>query len=436
MFKKLLAVLALLLAAPVQAQLVSPDGGLGVVVSPVPSGLTRYNATSTIKQKLLANTADVTVLFLTDSTGDSSTEYVHKIAEQLEVDFPTHTVDYRLFGASDYGAPETIGTGSGSRTLHIYNTAISGSTLDNVTGALFNNAVVNVNADAIIIGHGENLTGLTDNLLRGRYLGPLEQIMLAKPNIPIAMILQNPRRDDTLLNQIINIETTIANERKDIEIIDVHSLFILQNKDASLYIDSIHPSTTGTALYLQAWNAKFFAAPAVQYIRGPPYIATSGTNLLLNGNFAGFSGATPDNWSKGGNGALTKDTSIVYPGKAYSVKLVNGSTVTSLSQTINAVPYRGLRVTLRARIYIETAANLNSGRTRYFDNGAGTPVVAQNPGAVGLGGWREIVIADTIVANDATTVGAFVYANSSASTAGTIYIDEIMLNVGTVPRGF
>lgn len=398
-------------------------------------GNRNFGATGTLKAKLVADEGDVTALFMSDSTGDSSTEWIHLVAEDIADDYPTYTVVYHPWDTTDYGTPETISTGSGANTLNVYNCAISGSTLDTVMGALFPAAVGDLSPDAIVISHGHNYTTLADYVLRGRFVGALEQIMLEHPTVPVAMVLQNPRRDDTLLDQIVDQITEYAQDRGDIQLIDVHSLFILAGKDSGLYADSVHPNATGQALYRQAWNAAWDASVAAERTISPAWIATAGTNIITNGDFAAFGGATPDSWTKGGNGTLSKELTIIYPGSAHSVKLVNGTTSTSISQIISSTAYRGLELTLRVRMRIEAAGNLNTGRIRIFDNGSGSPLVASNPGSTGLGGFRELCISGYTIPSDATQVGVYVYANSSGTTTGEIYIDEVMLNVSDIPRG-
>lgn len=392
-------------------------------------------ALGTLRSKLTANAGNVNGLWLTDSTSDHTSEWIYLVAGDIAAQYPAYSVVYHPWATTDYGASVNISTGSGANTFHVWNCALSGSTMDNFMGALFPAAVGNLNPDAIVISHGHNYTTLADYVLRGRFVGSLEQIMLEHPTVPIAMVLQNPRRDDALMTQIVDQITEIAQDRGDIELIDVHSLFLSANKDAGLYADSIHPDADGQALFRLAWNTKWNAAPPVSFAGNPAWIATPGTNILANGDFSAFAGATPDSWTKFGNGALTKELATVYPGSPHSVKIVNSTTFTGINQLVDAIPYRGLEVTLRVRERIEVAANLNAGRIRIFDNGSGAPVPISNPGAVGLGGFRELSISGYTVSADATLLGAYIYAHSTNSSAGEIYIDEVMLNVGDIPRG-
>lgn len=426
------------ITAPLMRPLTATPG-FGVATTSL-AGLTftqpAISGYSTLKSRLIANAGNLTLLDVTDSTGDGGTEWPARDAENRAAEFPLYSVVTHAWDTTDYAAPSQVSTGTGPDTLTYYRCALSGSTMDNFMGSLFPAAIGNITPDIIRISHGHNYTGLTDAVLRGRFLQAIEKIMLAHPNVPIVVVLQNPRRDDTLMTQIVTQWTEIAQERGDIQLVDVHSEWITAGKPAGRYADSIHPNDTGQDAIEAVNEAAWAAAPFSDRASLPAWLATAGTNLISNGNFADYPGAVPVGWTLGGNGVLTKDLTIVAPGKSYSVKHVNGSTTSSLSQTaINFTPYQSLYLTLWAHMYIEVAANSNAGRLRFFCNGAGFPLVANNPGATGLGAWRYVMIANQQVPADATTGGPFIYPHSTASSAGTIYLSEVGLNVGSKPRG-
>lgn len=394
---------------------------------------------STLKSKLISNAGNLTLLDIGDSTIDGPTEWVARDTANRAAQFPQYSFDAYDWGTTDYGAVSHASVGTGPYKLTHYRCGLSGSTLNNFMGSLFPAAIGNVPTPTLIrITMGHNYIGLisTPSILLGQLIQGIEQIQLAHPGVPIVLVIQHPRRDDTQFNQIVTTWTEYAAARGDILTVDFHTPIVNLGKPSGIYLDSIHLNDSGEDICEDINEAAWAAAPFNIQAGLPAWLATSGTNLLSNGNFADFSGAVPVGWTLSGNGVLTKDTSIKAPGKSYSVKHVNGTTTSSLSQSnVNVTAYQNLYLTLWAHMYIEVAANSNSGRTRFITNGAGFPLIANNPGAVGLGGWRYVMIANHQVPADATTGGCFIYPNSSASTGGTIYTDEVGLNVGTKPRG-
>lgn len=383
-----------------------------------------------------ADSGDVDILIIGDSTSNDTTDWAYLFGQWLVAQHPTHTVNYYLWndGGSAYAAATVLGTGSGSNDINIWNASITGTRPEYLMGAKFAAAIGNLTPDAIIWNHGHNLAaqGFTDAVLRGAFLGPIEQVALAHPGVQTGAIIQNPRRDDNLSAAVMSCLNLISTQRGDFPLIDAYSPFIAQNKDGSLYADSVHPSASGTQLILTA--VKFAWQGARGLGRLPAWLAANGTNIATNGDFAAFSGALPDGWSKSGDGTVTKDTSIVAPGSAYSVKITNGTTPTFIFQNIAATPYRGQNLTIAAKIYLDNAADLNSGRTRIFLNGTGAIVQVANPGFNALDGWRWVIISGAPIPGDATLVGPYIYANSAGNKPTDLYVDRVILVEGLIPR--
>lgn len=393
---------------------------------------------STLKSKLISNAGDLTVLDIGDSTMDGATEWVARDAANRAAEFPQYSVDSYAWGTTDYGAVNHVSVGTGPDTLTYYRCALSGSTMNNFMGSLFPAAIGNIQPDLIRISMGHNYIGLisTVSVLLGQLIQGIEQIMLAHPGVPVVLVLQHPRRDDTQFNQIVTTWTEYAAARGDILTVDFHAPIVALGKPSGIYADSIHLNDSGNDICEDINEATWAAAPFNVQAGLPAWLATSGTNILSNGKLDNWPGAVPVGWALAGNGVLTKDISIVAPGKTQSAKHVNGSTTSSLSQAaINFTSYQLQYMTLWAHLYIEVAASSFAGRTRFITNGASPPVVVNNPGNVGLGGWRYVMIANQQVPGDATTGGCYIYPHATAGQAGTIYIDEVGLNVGSKPRG-
>lgn len=83
-----------------------------------------------LMQRLRRNQEDAVIAVLGDSTGNETTEWVYRLAQYLGSLFATHSVIYRLWndGTQTYDAPVTIQTGSGARTLSVYNASTPGQT--------------------------------------------------------------------------------------------------------------------------------------------------------------------------------------------------------------------------------------------------------------------------------------------------------------------
>lgn len=396
-----------------------------------------YGAMGNLKYWLHENSRDVNLLFVGDSTLNDTNEWSHFFAEDRAAEFPEFTVVWHQWGAVSYNAGVTIQVGTGPHTFHVWNLAVTGATISTFMGSIFAAAIGALTLDAIGISTGLNSTGLGDSILRGRLVGGMEQIMLAHEGVPVFVVQENPFQPTEAMTQVVNMWGTIAADRTDVQVIPIHKRFIDAGKPLAWYADSTHPNSVGQQVCRAVVNQEWARSPAVPFVSDPAWIDTVGVNLIPNGDFAAWTGSIPTGFTQSGNGVFTRETGLVFPGRTDSLKIVNGSTTTSISRSnLDAIPHRGLRMTLRARMYIQTnAANSNAGRLRYITNSAGFPLIAQNPGANGLGGWREVMISDHEVPMDATTFGFFLYPHSTASSVGEIYIDSVMLNVGRIPRG-
>lgn len=401
-----------------------------------------------LKAAIVAGAADVNILFLGDSTGDATAEWIYRVGAALAALYPTHTVDYRLYssGSDTYAAAVEIAAGSGARTITIWNGSISGATLSTLRGAKFTPAIGGLtDLDAIVINYGQNNTAYNSfpYIQRGDMIALLEQIMLAHPGVPQTVILQNPRRDTDLMAPVVASWRYIKTLRPELGLIDVYSEFISRGKAAGLYLDDVHPSSSspgsdGTTLFVNKFMAGFTMSAGVS----PPgsFIAwltnRAASDIMLNGDFAAFASAVPDDFTLQGTGAvLTKDAVLFAPGKTYSVKLVNGSTDSHLRQALTA-PQRALlagkKGTLAVHHYISSAGSPtnSTGAIRLIPDPPFT-ATTYDPKRVGLDGWRWDVISGVDMASALTTVWAMQYANGSGGASlGETNIDEMRLFVG------
>ena len=395
---------------------------------------------SAVKAKIKAGLADVSIYVNTDSTGDATDEWPYLFATWLSTTYPTHTVKYQLWDDTGgaYGAATTIATGSGSRTITLYNCALAGTQLDYWAGAKFAASLGNLSPDVMIFSSGENSTAMLSNVTRGRFEAFVEQAMLSHPGVGVVVILQNPWRDTSDMDLVIDAWRHYCYQRGDFQIVDVYTQFMQAGKPVGWYKDSVHPNATGEAVYVAQLQLAWNTSPISSFTAPSAWLSKSVPNLLLNGDFSAFTGALPDNWSVNGNGVITKDTTIKAPGSAASVKIVNGSANTFIFQNLNAGGLAAVKAagtaTLAVKLYVVSGGNSNTGRVRFFTDQAGAVLVAANEGDTGNDGWRWIVIPDMQINSDAVNVGPFLYANPSNGLAGTVYYDRAVLIAGAIPH--
>lgn len=411
-------------------------------------GRTGISSLQGIKAAIVAGVADVNVLFVGDSTGDATAEWIYRIGSALAALYPTHTVNYRLYnnGTDTYDAAVEIAAGSGLRTITIWNASISGAALGTLKGAKFAPAIgdlTDLNGIVISYGHNDTAYNATPYIQHGQMIGFIEQVMLAKPGVPITVILQNPNRDDSNMDPVIASWRAVKALRPELGLVDVYSEFINRGKASGLYLDNIHPSnnapgTDGTTLFVNKFMQGFSgsaAAPAAgSFIAWLTNRAAS--DILINGDFAAFAGAVPDSFTLQGAGAtLTKDAGVFAPGKSYSVKLVNGTAASHLRQTFSPAQLaivQSQKVTLAVHHYVSSAGSPgnSTGAIRLLPDPPLTDLTL-DPKLIGLDGWRWDVISGLSVAAVLTAFWAMQYASGSGGvTLGTVYIDEMRVFVG------
>lgn len=205
-----------------------------------------------------ANAASLELLVIGDSTGNESWEWVYRFGQWLGENYPTHTVNYRLWNDTSgaYDAATTLSSGSGANTITIFNASVEGSTPSYLMGAKFAAAIAAVSPALIIWNHGQNLVGTSPTATD--FTDPINQVRTEHPGVSDAMILQNPRRDDSNMDEVIDLQNGFKDSLS-IMAVDVYSDFVALGKDASLYSDNVHPSDNGEAVYLNqitdAWKS-------------------------------------------------------------------------------------------------------------------------------------------------------------------------------------
>lgn len=384
-----------------------------------------------VKTKILANAADVTILFIGDSTGDASHEWPYRFAQWLGAEHPTHTVQWHQHNGTAYAAPVSLSAGSGARTIHVYNASVGGYHISRWMTHRYASAIGALTPDLIITNDGVNPSTSSVDDVRRLYLGAFQQILLEKPGTPIAVALQHPFRDDDGMDSVIEALRQVAGNYPGMTLIDGHARFVEAGKPAAWYENNTHPNAIGSGIILDEllrhWRAARDRPPITAFDSW--WADRADFNLIPNGDFAAFDGVLPDYWH--GNGAdVSKETTLVYPGKPHSVAVTG--TNRTLRYRVEGEPLRALRgkrVTLAVRVYSPTGVHDTVGKFWCEVDGAVAGGFSVNTGPEGAG-WQWQVI-DGIRLPPAATLFEVVLASTGTGLAGgTAYFDEVILYQG------
>lgn len=395
----------------------------------------------TAKSEIQQGTSDVSLLVVGDSTGNETTEWVYLFAQWLGAQYPTHSVSYRLWNDTSnvYDAAVAVSTGSGARTIRIWNASVAGTQPLYLMGAKLTPATGVTPAPKLVIwNHGKNLVSAgADSLYRGGFLQGIEQVRLALPGVAHAAMRQSPNRDDTNMAPVVAQLDYLAQDYRDLELVDVYSKFIAAGKASSLYLDNVHPSASGSQLFLQAMQESWSAALVQSTSAFPALISSIGTNLLTGitkfSNPA-YTGGLPSGWANTST-TLTADTTIKDAGATQSLKFVNATAGAAIYQQLSATALQGKTVTLAARQYVPAGMSATTGRIAILvNNGANTTVAIGSVGNQANDGWRWLMIAGVPIPTDAIYLRAYLYCDSAANAGSTVYYDRAILVEGSVPR--
>lgn len=414
--------------------------------TPRRTGVLPTNAFTAVKNLIVANARDVNILMIGDSTGDTTSEWIYKFFDALTIS--SHSIVYHPWDDTGgvYTTPVTLFTGTGVNTLHIWNASVGGSRGVYFLGTKYANAVVATEPDLVIFNTGINNSAAgNQTLIRSELMSVYAQIQRSFPEAAFAAVLQNPNRDSTVITSVVAAWEDIAALRPGLTLVDTHARFLALDKASSLYTDAIHPNTTtGTQLYVDAAIAAWSRGYRGDHTPDAPWFDTEGADLLLNGDFALFSGAAPDNWTKTANLTSVKELTIIDPlgNPGWSVKLTDagGSAFSRLTQTLGTTPrdtIRGQTITIAARVYIPANMPQGAGRLAFAFSSVsmGTTTHTTRTETTGRDGWRDIILAGIPVPTDATSpVVSLYYDSAIPSVANSVYWGRAAMFVGLVPK--
>lgn len=409
-----------------------------------------------LMNKLHDQSADAGILVVSDSTGNSvptdptSTqgEWPFRLSQWFAEKFPTHTVrivPWDETGELGYGNPVTIQTGTGSRTLTIYNAAKSGSKPDYFLGSRYEVAINKLSTvDMLIVNHGHNLYKDEQQDLIGLHLLELtETVLLSHPGIGVVIIGQNPARDTTDNDIKVRAAKDVCSLRG-FGFADVWSEFINRGKISNLYADSLHPSI-GVGTPTSPTGVDLFLVPVLKHfvgLRTNSEVAYSliadiknGGNLLINGDFSAFANSLPDNWTAT-SATVAKDATIPFGSNGYSVKITNSSAAQGyIDQLLTSGvrdEYKGKTLICIAAVYSPIGQDDKAGR--FSLNSTSNSANTYTAGVGGEGGWRwKFLSAKTDISD--TYIRVRLYGNTAFVAGGITNFGAVYLRPGRIPPG-
>lgn len=388
-------------------------------------------ATQRVMNLLNNGSRDISILFLGDSTGNEQSEWIYRLTQSLGADWPAWTVAYRLWDDTGlvYAAPATVQTGTGPRTLTVYNCSVAGATTMYFQGAKFASCVAPLTPDLTVISLGHN-EGSVPELWFPQYVNFAEQVSEAVPGSDILLIGQNPATNYTFQAPRVEVYRDIA-ARRGYGFIDVHQAFLdVDPAVSSLLIDGIHPNVTGSQLWANTVKAAFKLDRKRSPRTQPPSTLTeTGEQLLVNGDFADFPGAIPTGWTTSLTPTLAKDTGLYESGAGYSVKITTPTTGGSIQQTLPLNKVKGRWITVSARVHVTPGQGNVPGRIAVVDSTGST---TSNGNLYGRGAWRWEVVTRFVPAS-ATYARVVLYGDTSGGTGFANY-SEVTCVVGRFPK--
>ena len=419
------------------------DGDAKVPIIHLPdatyANLAAISATQRFAAKIKRNVSDVALLNLSDSTANDPTDWFYLWAVDYAPLHPTHSFVYHPWadGAGDWGTPETLQTGSGPYTVHLWNGSWAGKNCIYPLAPNFETMVASKQPDLVIISHGHNEgAGQTDDQWRGPYLALTTSVGAACPTARIICIAQPPATANDDQAKRANVYQQVA-EMGGYGFVDVHQLFVDTGDVAALLSDGIHPNADGSALWAALMLLVFTTATAqiTAHSQAPSHLTSAGEQLLDNGDFAAFSGSEPDNWTKSGgaNTTVSKDLVNYESEQGYAVKITQTAAGGSLRQDLPLRRVAGQYVTLLARLLIPAGQEASAGRIGFIitDGGVTTTTVLR-ANSNGHGDFRY-AIAQIRVPKTATRAQVILYCDSTTAT-GEVTYDRVVCVTGLVPR--
>jgi lysophospholipase L1-like esterase len=398
--------------------------------------------------------------------------------------FPAYTISAKKFDLAT--APEydtwaasgtTLQTGSGSNTLRIWSTSLSGSRADSIFSyGRFRDLVGGQPIDLIMFAHSHNeglieledyyggsfdLSGnvnngqlQTEQQYMSRTIGVLEQVRMMQPKAPILVTTSNPELSTTADDQDLRYSVLARMcSMMGYGFIDVSKAFydnpgwnaVLASN--TLMSDSLHPTDAGYEVWNQALQPYFrkdstaraggvsrqstWLDPPVDQIAPNPYL-TQTVEGTIDGGWT-ISGAT-----------VTRETSI-YETNGYSARIsASGAAASSIQIIIDDAEfeqYKGQWVTMAMRVYMPFAG-IDGSTAQPMDHTANmrgyavadySTYTQLRSTAMPVECWHWRVLS-MYVPKTSTALWCTIYAGDGAYSNARIYVDRVSIVPGIIPR--
>lgn len=241
-------------------------------------------------RKIEEGIADTVVLISGDSTSAGDTRWGRTICDKIAERWPTHTVLYKPWVDASKSYPSgsfvTVQTGTGARTITVFNCSVSGQTVGYV---LTNIATIAASGepDVLIWNYGHNSPQDLDNY-RAITHEALNACTARWSNMAVFITAQNPRANATTgvtlladyapdqLRQRANVEYANANGYG---VIDANAAFrAYGDYNADLLSDGLHQNTAGNTL----WTSLIWDAIKPKLVRVPTSaVASTATRVWV-----------------------------------------------------------------------------------------------------------------------------------------------------------
>ena len=408
-------------------------------------------ATKRVLDIIHAELTNAEILVVSDSTTNDTNEWVYQLFNQIASDWPKHTVLYRLWNDTNgtYDNPLTLSTGTGTKTLTVFNAAISGGTALTWTGERAKLALYGLDPTLIMLSMGHNEGNISPELWRARYMMLTENLTWNLPNADLLCIMQNPASDNTRQQQRAIIYQEIAVTRG-FGFIDVGQAFIDTGNAAALSIDGVHPNAAGTTLWVDTVKPSFKRVKNSAIHNQPEStLSMVGDNLLVNSTFS--EGATMlENWVLTGGATSARDTvnfeSSELQDRTTGTERATDSTSVKFTAISGAssvlsqwIPTKRLKpgtwVTVAARIFVANGMPVTTARLGFGGNANGSGILNIHASNIVANDGFTWIIHTTQIPENLENFRVLVYIDSGTTTAGACTIDRIVMTPSKLPYG-
>jgi lysophospholipase L1-like esterase len=374
--------------------------------------------------------AEVNLVVAGDSTGDEESEWVYQLALALERRYPAYTVNYYLWDRKHQAwpsSPDVFQWGSGASTLNVWNMSVSGSQ-ENYARAYAESQIVPKHPDLLLVSYGHN-DGPETARFRWGVESLVESVAVGTPETEIALIAQNPERDNSYQDDRAA-ELAMLAAQMNLGFVNVWGAFEnTGDPGAYLEADGIHPNGAGYSIWLATVLAQLGDGGASpQALASRP---SRGISVIQNGDFSVFARGQPKGWVAT-NVRASKDYGLVEQPRRWALRLTQtGGSTASFSYPLNANWLKGKWVTVAVRIVVpdQPGARL-IGRVGLVDDRTDPDQSVQLPSLSRGRYYWEIL--SRVVDPRATKAALVIYVNQQAGHASLV-VDRVLAVLGTTP---